>query len=410
MAAAPRSDDDRYLVVSADHHAGADVQDYKPYLAAEWHDEFDAWAAEVTDRWNAANEGRDNERSWHSARRLEEDDADGIAGEVLFPNTLPPFYPKNDLTSSLPRTQKEYEQRFAGLRAHNRWTVDFIAQAPVRRRGPVQILLNDVDDAVAEIKWGHEHGLTAVLIPAPSPNHPLEGLWSRRYDPIWALAEELGMPINQHSGAGAPEVGTDPAELACWQFDLRPLCAPHAVESRLRGRVRALPEPALHHDRRRCRLGPGLHGPLRPAFSTALRPEHAIQSRVRSGRRPADHAAERVHQAQLLRHDLRCRADRRDRDSSQDRLGPPDVGLGLPARRRQLPAQQRGAARLLPAMCRSTSAATSSVSPRPSSTASMSRSSTRSRNASGRRLRRSTLPSSATRRDRHCTSSSVTFP
>ena len=36
---------ERYTVVSADGHAGGDIQDYKPYLARRWHDEFDAWAA-----------------------------------------------------------------------------------------------------------------------------------------------------------------------------------------------------------------------------------------------------------------------------------------------------------------------------------------------------------------------------
>ena len=35
---------DRYVVISTDTHAGADIGDYKPYLPARWHDEFDAWA------------------------------------------------------------------------------------------------------------------------------------------------------------------------------------------------------------------------------------------------------------------------------------------------------------------------------------------------------------------------------
>ena len=42
-AAAPAPE--RYTVVSADGHAGADIGDYRPYLASRWHDEFDAWAS-----------------------------------------------------------------------------------------------------------------------------------------------------------------------------------------------------------------------------------------------------------------------------------------------------------------------------------------------------------------------------
>ena len=32
---------DRYLVISADCHAGADLLDYRPYLESRYHDEFD---------------------------------------------------------------------------------------------------------------------------------------------------------------------------------------------------------------------------------------------------------------------------------------------------------------------------------------------------------------------------------
>jgi hypothetical protein len=36
---------DRYLIISTDTHAGADLHDYKPYLPVRLHDEFDRWAA-----------------------------------------------------------------------------------------------------------------------------------------------------------------------------------------------------------------------------------------------------------------------------------------------------------------------------------------------------------------------------
>src|SRR3990172_2514989 len=41
----------RYAVISSDGHAGADLLDYKPYLAQEFHDEFDGWAAGFTEPW-----------------------------------------------------------------------------------------------------------------------------------------------------------------------------------------------------------------------------------------------------------------------------------------------------------------------------------------------------------------------
>src|SRR3990172_12130603 len=41
----------RYALISSDGHAGADLLDYKPYLAKELHDEFDVWAAGFTEPW-----------------------------------------------------------------------------------------------------------------------------------------------------------------------------------------------------------------------------------------------------------------------------------------------------------------------------------------------------------------------
>lgn len=127
----------------------------------------------------------------------------------------------------------------AGLRAHNRWMVDFCAQTPGRRKSPVQIFLYDIDDALAEIRWGHEAGLPTVLVPAVAPNHPLDGMWSRRYDPIWALCQELGMPVNQHVGAGTPDLGRDPAEGAAFMYEV----------------IRALSLKASEYFYRNCLIG-----------------------------------------------------------------------------------------------------------------------------------------------------------
>ena len=36
--------DDRYIVISADGHAGAEMLDYRDYLEHRYLDEFDVWA------------------------------------------------------------------------------------------------------------------------------------------------------------------------------------------------------------------------------------------------------------------------------------------------------------------------------------------------------------------------------
>ncbi len=218
------SADERYLVISADMHAGSDLLGYRPYLESAWHDEFDAWAESVSSRWDAGG-GRDETSEirrcrWDSDLRLRQIEADGISAELIFPDTVPPFFPSSAVFANQPRDRQDYERRVAGIRAHNRWMVDFCAAVPGRRKSPVQIFLYDIDDALDEIRWGHDAGMPAVLVPAVAPNHPLEGLWSRRYDPIWELCQELGMPVNQHVGAGTPDLGGDPAEGAAMLYEV----------------------------------------------------------------------------------------------------------------------------------------------------------------------------------------------
>ena len=107
MTIAP-APDSRYTVISADAHAGGDIQDYRPYLASRWHDEFDAWAAAYVNPY-ADLQAPTAYRSWDSERRLAENDADGIAAEVLFPNTVPPFFEEGSLLA-LPPSAADYER------------------------------------------------------------------------------------------------------------------------------------------------------------------------------------------------------------------------------------------------------------------------------------------------------------
>jgi predicted TIM-barrel fold metal-dependent hydrolase len=214
---------ERYMVVSSDCHGGGSVQGYKPYLDKAWHEEFDAWAAVFHDGWVDREHGDENslkvgaaslaeEVNWDSARRLRQLENDGIVGEVIFPNTAPPFFPAGAISAPSPETRDEYERRWAGLRAHNRWLVDFCADAPGRRAGVAQIFLNDIDDAVAEIEWVARSGLTGgILLPIVDPRSSIEPLHSRRYDPIFAACADAGIPVNHHANvAGAPD-GKDSA-------------------------------------------------------------------------------------------------------------------------------------------------------------------------------------------------------
>jgi predicted TIM-barrel fold metal-dependent hydrolase len=196
-------------VISADCHGGGDLLDYKPYLAQRWHDDFDAWASTYEVPYDDLK-GPQAYRNWDSEARLSELEADGVVAEVIFPNTVPPFFPKPSLVDQPPAASAgDLEARWAGLQAHNRWLADFCSQAPGRRAGICQIMLHDVDTAVGEINWAKEAGLSGgVLLPGAPPGSGLPPLCDvEYYEPLWRACEELAMPVNHHSGSAAPAAG-----------------------------------------------------------------------------------------------------------------------------------------------------------------------------------------------------------
>jgi predicted TIM-barrel fold metal-dependent hydrolase len=209
-----------YVVISTDCHAGGSLDQYREFLPSKWHDEFDAWRAAYKNPFRDLS-GAKRYRNWDSDARLREMEADGIVAEVAFPNTVPPFFPSASFMARAPKTAEDYERRWAGLQTHNRWVAEyFVAQAPERRAGMAQIMLNDVDDAVREIRWAKEQGLRGgILLPGVPPDSHLPPLYAPDYEPIWQVCEELGVPVNHHSGGAAPDYGKYPAGGVLWLLE-----------------------------------------------------------------------------------------------------------------------------------------------------------------------------------------------
>lgn len=200
-----------YTIISADCHAGGSHEQYREYLDPAYRDDFDAWRGEYRNPFRDLQDGG-RVRNWDDDIRNAELEAEGIAGEVIFPNTVPPFFPSFVLFVGPPKAE-DYEHRLAGVRAHNRWLVDFCERHPDRRAGIGQIFVNDVDDAIVDVRWCHDHGLRGgVLIPNIAP----DCTWVKPYidpvyDPLWAVCEDLGVPVTVHGGTGLPNHGPYPA-------------------------------------------------------------------------------------------------------------------------------------------------------------------------------------------------------
>jgi predicted TIM-barrel fold metal-dependent hydrolase len=214
-----------YVTISSDTHCGANLLDYKPYLEKKYHEEFDDWAPSFTDPWKDYDALSPSEYvvgqasfmadvNWDNPKRQARLEEQGVVGEILFPNTVPPFFPSGLVSApapaSPPSDRHEYELRFAGLRAHNRWVADFARDLPGRRAGLAQIFLSDVDETLAEVRRARADGLVGVLLP---PDHfsQLQNVYFTKYEVLWNELEELDMSIGRHGviagEANSPETG-----------------------------------------------------------------------------------------------------------------------------------------------------------------------------------------------------------
>ena len=202
---------DHYPIITADSHAGASHAVYREYLEEKYLDDFDAWRGKYKNPYKDLRANDDRIRNWDNDRRNGDQLRDGIIGEVVFPNTVPPFFPSFVLFAPQPDPEN-YEHRLAGIRAHNRWLADWCDEFPERRAGIGQIFLNDIDDAIEDVRWIKEHGLRGgVLLPTLAPDVTwIPPITDHRYDALWEVCADLGVVVNTHSGTGSPNYGNRP--------------------------------------------------------------------------------------------------------------------------------------------------------------------------------------------------------
>lgn len=209
-----------YTVITADAHAGASVQDYREYLDPKYRDDFDAWRGSYKSP-KKKHVSKKKEKNWNSGMRLSDLLGDGVVGEVIFPNTVPPFY-ASAFHVSPPPSNEDYEHKLAGSRAHNRWLAEFCAEAPKQRAGIGLIHLNNIDDAIADVEWIANNGLRGgVLLPLPSPSEThLHALNHPDYDRLWAAIQDHDLVMNQHSGQGSPTYSGGQGSNALWAMEM----------------------------------------------------------------------------------------------------------------------------------------------------------------------------------------------
>ena len=226
---------ERLVLISADGHAGPPVADFRPYVDAEWLDEFDrfvvareAWRVERNRSMGLPEDGelvhalfgeamvdaytgqeaiaRGGLRGVHdSAVRNAELEGEGIVAEVLFADFQNSNEPPWGAAFPFPDTSPALRQ--AGARIFDRWLADFCSQLPGRRAGVAIVQPHDVDAAVRDVHWVRDSGLASVML--PTGDLGLASYHDPRFDPIWAACVETGLPVTFHSG-GTPWEGYGP--------------------------------------------------------------------------------------------------------------------------------------------------------------------------------------------------------
>lgn len=141
--------------------------------------------------------------------RTQELDDDGVAGEIIFPQMAPfgagLMQYRHDITE---------EHNLAGIQAYNRWLADLCAHNPKRHAGVALVNVDNIEVTLEEIRWAKASNMFGgILLPTSTGHHPY--YHDARYEPIWALCEELDMPIHTHSG-WSPDYGDAPSATAMY--------------------------------------------------------------------------------------------------------------------------------------------------------------------------------------------------
>lgn len=212
---------ERMTIVSADGHGGPPYEEYRKYFDPAYRDRVDELAADnqlvfmalsfarsqkgelletVDDRGVLAS-GIAQDLYWDVSKRLQQLDAEGIAGDMVLAGSdfaLPFFHELNNVYPA--------DLRAAGAKAWHRWLADFTGESGGRLFGNAYSLpTTDVNAMIDEMHWVKERGFASIEVPCFVHDPSLPPLHSEFYDPYWAAVAESGIVLQAHAGWGIPQ-------------------------------------------------------------------------------------------------------------------------------------------------------------------------------------------------------------
>jgi predicted TIM-barrel fold metal-dependent hydrolase len=124
---------------------------------------------------------------WDPKARIGDMDLDGVRVEVLYPSMARNFYSLKG---------EETPLQLAGIRAYNDWIMEYCAAVPDRLYAVAILSVLDIDWSVAEMQRCAKLGHKGFMLPAGLPDGM--SFADLALEPIWAAAEDLGLPMHFH--------------------------------------------------------------------------------------------------------------------------------------------------------------------------------------------------------------------
>jgi uncharacterized protein len=196
-------------LISADSHVKMTHEQVKQHLPARLHNAYDdasgAYEARMRTGVGAANQAGAKQRPasqltvsnaaftrpayWDPVERLKDMDTDGVEVEVIY-SEVSAFRYLSNVKDGVTET----------VQAFNNAMHEFAQTDPKRLVVSYQIPIHDVDLAVSEVKRVAALGGKSLQLPVFPSEFDQPDYFHERYEPLFALIEETGLPVCCHIG------------------------------------------------------------------------------------------------------------------------------------------------------------------------------------------------------------------
>jgi predicted TIM-barrel fold metal-dependent hydrolase len=133
--------------------------------------------------------------AWDPIERLKRMDADGVHAQVLYPNVAG-FGGGNFTDASEP------ELMLACVEAYNDFLAGYGEMAPGRFIPVMSLPFWDLEITMKEMRRSAKNGHKGIIFSGVPEAWGQPHLTDRYWDPMWAQAQEMGLPINFHIASG----------------------------------------------------------------------------------------------------------------------------------------------------------------------------------------------------------------